>query len=296
MPTKTRLDPTAGGASPPAEQDGAHGSGRGDHSTSASAAPGAPADVAGFIDSLASLSEHVTQREAFEADVRRGWSKMAGACGLLVALETLAGPVLFAPSTLAVPPLSALSPPATTSVALYVATVGTGALAALLFSAAGASPWREAADHVDRLALRHEDSPLRDRIRITQWILFDACLSRFSACERRVNAIIAHGVMLVSVMGALSLALNPAFRALVQDPADLAGRAGAASLFTFLVLTLVAIAGTMRSGKEMFATAQHYARQVLAFDEDFGGFLPRAEKERVQRVAENAAGTARAEP
>lgn len=284
MPTKTRLDPTAGGDSPPAGQDGAQGSGRGDHSTSASAAAAAPGDVAGFIDALSALSAHITQRESFEADVRRGWSKMAGACGLLVAVQALAGAGVFGPAAA----LGAAPP--TGLIALYLSAVGTSALAALLFSAAAASPWREAADSVDRLALRHEDSPLRDHIRITQWMLFDSALARFSANERRVNAVIAHGIMLVSIMGSLALAFNPALRALFGDPLDPNGRATAASLLIFLVMTLVTIVGTMRSGKEAFGVAQHYARQVLAFDTDFGGFLPRAEKEHVEQVAAVGSG------
>ncbi len=288
MPTKTRLDPTAGGDSPPAGQDGAHGSGRGDNLASGGAGGARPADATGFIESLGALSAHITQREAFEADVRRGWTRMAGVCGIILVAESVAGGFIAAPI-----PGAPLGTPSAGTLALYAAALGTAALAALLFSAAAAAPWRAAADHVDRVALRHEDSPLRDRIRITQWMLFDAALSRFLANERRVNAIIAHGVMLVSVMAALCLALQGPLRAALGDPADGSGRAASASLALFLLLTILAIFSTMRSGKESFAAAQHYGRQVLAFDEDFGGFLPRAEREHVAKFA--AAGAASSE-
>ena len=280
MPTKTRLDPTAGGETPPAGQDGAQGSGHGGNSTSvAHAAPGS-ADVAGFMDSLAALSAHITAREAFEADVRRGWSRMAGACGVLLGVQVIAGYLVIGAGSWG----QRAGLPASV-VALYVVGPGTSALAALLFSAAAASPWRAAADHVDRVALRHEDSPLRDRIRITQWMLFDSALSRFSANERRVNAVIAHGVMLVSVMATLSLALTPPLRETFGAGTQADYRAAAAAMAVFLILTIITIAATMRSGKQSHATAQHYARQVLALDEDFGGFLPRAEKDHVTKFA-----------
>jgi hypothetical protein len=220
--------------------------------------------------------------------VRRGWTAMAGVCGIILVAESLAGAFLAGPI-----PGAPLVAPSAGTLALYVAALGTAALAALLFSAAAAAPWRAAADHVDRVALRHEDSPLRDRIRITQWMLFDAALSRFLANERRVNAIIAHGVLLVSVQGAFCLALQGPLRAALADPADASGRAASASLALFLILAILTIFATMRSGRESFAAAQHYGRQVLAFDEDFGGFLPRAEKEHVAKFA--AAGASSAE-
>jgi hypothetical protein len=233
-------------------------------------------DATGFIDSLSALSAHIARREEFEASVRRGWTKMAAACGLLAALQSLGA-------------LGFLGAP-TGILAVYASALATSSLAALLFSAAGAAPWRAAADSVDRVALRHEDSPLRDRIRITQWMLFDSALMRFAASERRVNAVIAHGVMLVSVMASFALALWPVLRTAFGDPADYQGRGAAASVALFLVLTLITIVATMRSGRATFHAAQHYARQVLAFDADFGGFLPRAEKEHVTKVAEAKAG------
>src|SRR6266508_6136493 len=86
MPTKTRLDPIAGGTLPPAEPDRAQGAGPRDSSSSAGAHAPLPGDAAGFIDSLTALAAHLREREAFEADVRRGWARMAVWSALFIPL------------------------------------------------------------------------------------------------------------------------------------------------------------------------------------------------------------------
>jgi hypothetical protein len=154
----------------------------------------------------------------------------------------------------------------------------------MLFMATAATAWRAAPDSVDRVTLRHEDSPLRDRIRISQWILFDSVLSRFAFHHRRVNAVISQGVMAVSVMAIFCIALISPLASLLDGAS--VGPAETASLATvlFLALVLGVIAVVLRTAKAEFHLAQHYGRQVLTFDSDFGGFLPRAEKDRVERV------------
>src|SRR6267142_525488 len=89
MPTKTRLDPIAGGTNPPAEPDGAQGAGPRHSSWSPRAGAPLPGDFTGFIDSLSALAEHLREREAFEADVRRGWARMSVWCALFVPLGLL---------------------------------------------------------------------------------------------------------------------------------------------------------------------------------------------------------------
>lgn len=285
MPTKTRLDPTAGGDPPPAEPDRAHGSGRGDNSSSASAAlPGG--DITGFIDSLTALAAHLRERESFEAEARRSWSRMAFSSFLVVPAAAVIAYVTRESS-----PLGGGSLTSFTSIVL--ASLGTATLAAILFSMAAATPWRASPDSVDRVALRHEDSPLRDRIRITQWILFDTVFMRFTFQQHRVNAAIAYGILTISGFALVCAAL------VVPLALGLAGMTGgrdlavSLALLIFLVLVLVSIVMVSRTAKQTFLLAQHYGRQVLAFDADFGGFLARAEKEHVDKVVK--VGGAKAE-
>jgi hypothetical protein len=285
MPTKTRLDPTAGGSPPPAEPDRAHGSGRGDNSSSASAAlPGG--DITGFIDSLSTLAAHLRERESFEALARRSWSRMAFSSFLLVPAAAV---IAFV--TDVATPVSGGSLTSFTSIVL--AALFTASLAAILFSVAAAAPWRASPDSVDRVALRHEDSPLRDRIRITQWILFDTVFTRFTFQQHRVNAAIAYGVLTISGFALVSIALVVPLSRELQGMSNGRDVAVSLALLIFLVLVLASIVRVSRTAKQTFVLAQHYGRQVLAFDADFGGFLARAEKEHVENVVK--VGGAKAE-
>lgn len=290
MPTKTRLDPTAGGEDPPAGQDGAQGSGRGDHSRSVDAAAPAGGDVAGFIDSLTALASHLKEREAFESQARSGWARMSAWSALFIPLQVLSG--YFAAYLLAA---GAPEPP-TTFLTLLSAGILTAGLAGLLFLRIAEASWRAAPDSVDRVALRHEDSPLRDRIRISQWILFDSALSRFAFNEQRYRGAVAFGVLSVSVDSMLAVALVPLFAHALSGQLRGWALANSAGLALFLVLALVSIVLTSKSAKAAFRLAQHYGRQVLAFDEDFGGFLPRAEREHVEKVVKTGGGKAEPSP
>src|SRR5207247_1426749 len=107
---------------------------------------------------------------------------------------------------------------------------------------------------------------LRDHIRITQWVLFDAALQRFAYYRTRTNATIAYGVFAVAVAATFALGIDP----LLQSSSNTFGGTPIA-MIAFLLLTLVAIFLTSRAAKSDAHLAQHYGRQVLAFDTDFGG-------------------------
>lgn len=285
MPTKTRLDPTAGGDNSPAGQDGAQGSGRGDHSTSPVAATPAGGDVAGFIDSLTALASHLKDRERLEAEARRAWGMRAVLALLLLVAQAFTNLFVFG----FLSSYSFLVSP-TIPIAIAVSGAGTGFLAFALYWPMYARPLRFAPDSADRVALRHEDSPLRDRIRISQWILFDTALTRFAIAERTFKARQVGGVLATSgwaavslwviLMAALFLRPNP-YAGYAQNPYD---GVFLGALALFLVLTLASIVLTRREALADLGRAQSLGRQVLAFDTDFGGFLPKGERARVERV------------
>ncbi len=298
MPTKTRLDPTAGGETRPAGQDGAQGSGRGDNSTSVGAAA-APSDVAGFIDSLTALAAHLREREAMEAEARRGWTRRAVACGALAAIQAVLA--LFVLAWLAA---------YSTGFGYYVSPLVPGALVLLSLGSAfvsfalhwrlGAAPLRRVPDSADRVALRHEDSPLRDRIRISQWVLFDTAFLRFALAEGALRARAAGAVLAVSVWGTAAIwgilmaavLIRPNYSYYPLPPATPSPWDGAflAVAVVFVVVTIFTVFLVRRAAFAEFARAQHYGRQVLAFDEAFGGFLPRAERDRVMQIVSAGGG------
>lgn len=293
MPTKTRLDPPTGGDGTPGGPDGAHGSGPEGKLTSASSAPPlrVPGDVAGFVDSLTSLASHLREREAFEAGVRRGWAVALLGCAGLLTLEGFLG--YFAIGTVrSIGGLGAASAPQTTSL-LAICAIATALAALALLGLAASAPWRTVPDSADRITLHHEDSPLRDRIRVSQWILLDAAFTRFAYHERLVQVRIAYGIVVVSASAAAAIALPLpvlgwlAFAAPAAQTYDMAANA---MLALFLVLTLVTIAITMRGAKLEFLLAQHYGRQVLSFDDAFGHFMPAAERHRVEELVAKGAG------
>jgi hypothetical protein len=249
-----------------------------------------PGDVAGFIDSLTSLAAHLREREAFEADVRRGWARMSVFSALFVPLGLLAGWLSGGITAVGSRPYYG------TWNALMACALLTAALAAVLFLQVASKPWRCAPDSVDRVALRHEDSPLRDRIRITQWILFDSVFTRFGSNESRVNVVIAYGVLGVSIFATFALSLMPALAYLLSGSSLDSVQTGPAVLGLFLVLVLVTILTVSRRAKAALRLAQHYGHQVLAFDDDFGGFLPRTDREHVERVVNMGGGKAKADP
>ena len=295
MPTKTRLDPTAGGENPPAGQDGAQGSGHGDTSSSAGHPGTAPGDVSGFIDSLTALASHLKDRERLEAEARRAWGLRAVLALVLLVGQAFTG--LFVLGFLA--SYSYLVSPAI-SVAIMVSGAATGFLAFVLYWSMFTRPLRFAPDSADRVALRHEDSPLRDRIRISQWILFDTALTRFAIAERSFKARQVGGVLATSGWAAVTLWLL-LLVALFMRPSYYAGGSyqGAfdsgflGALGLFLILTLATIMMTRREALADLGRAQSLARQVLAFDADFGGFLPKSERARIERfVAVGARGSA----
>lgn len=301
VPTRTRLDPTAGGETPPAGQDGAQGSGRGDHKTSEAATPPPHSgDVAGFIDSLVALSVHLKDREKLENEQRRSFNLRAlGAVGLLGTQGVLD---LFVLNWLSTSNFYYYTGPTpTTPIALIVAAAGTALLAFVWFWRLGASPLRIVADSADRVALRHEDSPLRDRIRISQWILFDTAFTRFAMSERAFKARQAGAVLAiagwatVAVWGVtlVELTVHPTTSYPIGSgyPSPYDPYVAGAVAF-FLLATLLTMVSAWRGTLAELDLAQHNARQVLAFDADFGGFLPRAEKERVTRIVELRGGGA----
>lgn len=282
MPTKTRLDPKADGDGPSAEPPGAPGSSPGGNSTSAAAGP--PAGVTGFIDALNAMSAHLKAREAMEARAQRGWGVRAALCGALLAAQGLVGALMLS-LVRSYSTNAGADAEATTMVAVLAAAALTAGLALVLYSGLAARPLRRVPDSADRVALRHEDSPVRDRIRISQWILFDTVFTRFCIAEGTANARAAGGIAGVSLWATASmwvmLSAGWFVRVLPSEKPTIA----AWNLTTIAALVVLALATMAVTDRRMLADralAQHYARQVLAFDRDFGGFLPRVERERVE--------------
>lgn len=287
MPTKTRLDPTADGQSPSAGQDGALGSSPGNLSTSPASAAPPSGDVAGFIDSLTALASHLKDRERLEAEARRTWGLRAVMALLILIFLAITSLFVFAV-------LSSyggyVSP--TIPVAIALSGAATGLLAFSLYWRMYDRSLRLSSDSADRVALRHEDSPLRDRIRISQWILIDTALTRFAIGERTFQSRQVGGVLATAGWAAVSLWVI--LMGLLSLPSPYYGAGTGASpyevlvlgsLSFFLILTMVSIVLTKRGALGDMARAQSLARQVLAFDADFGGFLPKVERERAERMA-----------
>ena len=284
VPTKTRLDPIAGGDGPPAEPERAPGSGPVVNSTSAP-----PADVDGFIDALSALSSHLKDRELIEQNAKRTWALWMLGALLLLGIQALADLLLVQALPGHFRPQGTVDPLPTA--ALVVSAAGTAAISALLLGRLLMQPIRFVPDSADRVALRHEDSPMRDRIRIAQWVLFDTVFTRFCLAERAIAARIAVGVWAVAAAGTLAVWMIVGAYGLAQGQARLFaqfdepfGRYQIVPLAAFLVMSLVTVILTRKGALADLELAQHYGRQVMAFDRDFGGFLPLLEHNRVQAL------------
>ncbi|HEX9709854.1 MAG TPA: hypothetical protein VGB42_07825 [Candidatus Thermoplasmatota archaeon] len=288
MPTKTRLDPDAGGTSPSAEPEGAPGFGPGDNTASAPAASGA-GDVSGFIDALTALSAHLRERELIEGGAKRSWGVLMLAALFLLGLQSVGDFLLLQTVPQHLQPEGTLSP--LPFAALTGSAAATGALAAALLGRLLVRPIRLVQDSADRVALRHEDSPLRDRIRIAQWVLFDTAFTRFCLAERGLQGRVALGVLSVAAAGTLSVWLLVAAYGAAAGQGNTLAQVGAAYssgqmgvLASFLALSLVSVLLTRSRALKELEDARHLARQVLTFDRDFGGFLPPIERTRVQAI------------
>ncbi len=76
----------------------------------------------------------------------------------------------------------------------------------------------------------------------------------------------------------------------IADPAGYFASWNIGSLIFLVAMSVVSSLLTVRSLRQDLSRAQHYARQVLAFDRDFGGFLPPVERERVEAVLRRGGG------
>jgi hypothetical protein len=274
MPTKTRLDPDADGAAPPAEPQGAPGLSPGEISTSGGAAP--PAGTAGFIDALNALSAHLKARELVEGAARRAWGFRVGVSVTLLATHGFIGLVLSFGI------FSSGGGPSGREIPAFIWAAGSvGALVSLsAFWRLMDRPLRLVPDSADRVALRHEDSPLRDRIRIAQWVLLDTAFTRFCIVERNYSARWAS--TLLSVSGSSAIVMFGSFTFPVLGIAVSTSDMFWVILGAFALLSVFAVVtGSARSRADR-AIVRRQALQVLAFDRDFGGFLPRVERERVE--------------
>ncbi len=273
MPTKTRLDPDADGAAPPAEPQGAPGLSPGEISTSGGAAP--PAGIAGFIDALNALSAHLKAREFVEAAARRAWGFRAGVSIALLATHGFIGLVL------AIGTFSSGGGTSGREIPAFIWAAGSvGALVSLHeFWRLMDRPLRLVPDSAERVALRHEDSPLRDRIRIAQWVLLDTAFTRFCLVERNYSARWAS--TLLSVSGSSAIVMFGAFTFPILGVAMSTSDLFWVVLGAFALLSVFALVKGRARSRADRTTVRRQALQVLAFDRDFGGFLPRVERERV---------------
>lgn len=244
--------------------------------------------ITGFIDALNSMSAHLKAREAMEAEARRAWSMRATLCGGLLAGQVLIG-VLLLSLVRSYQSYFGWDMATSLPLALLVVAAVTAVLAFLSFASLAARPLRVVPDSADRVALRHEDSPVRDRIRISQWILFDTVFTRFCIARGQVAARRAGGIAGASLWltAGLWLMLSAGWvLRLVPSEEGTFEAWNLTAVSVVVVLVVATLAVTDRRMLDDRSLAQHYARQVLAFDRDFGGFLPRAERERVEAATD----------